>query len=70
MKGALDVRNGFGSSTFHGYSQIPTKPPLVYYYGNQSIDDNIKLYKKYVSRLALAVTSRMEEDLEGLKSLP
>jgi polyribonucleotide 5'-hydroxyl-kinase len=61
----LDVEEGFGSSSIHGQSQIPTKTPLVYYYGHQSPVDNLMLYKKYVSRLALAVTSRLDEDNEG-----
>jgi len=62
----LDVEEGFGSSAIHGYSQIPTRNPLVYYYGNQSPAENLKLYRKYVSRLALAVTSRLEEDVQGI----
>lgn len=44
---------------------MPTKTPLVYYYAHQSPLENVKLYKKYVSRIALAVTSRLEEDTEG-----
>ena len=61
----LDVEEGFGSSTIHGQSQIPTKTPLAYYFGNQLPNENLKLYRKYISRLALAVTSRMEEDIQG-----
>jgi polyribonucleotide 5'-hydroxyl-kinase len=68
MQTTLDVEEGLGSSAIHGYSQIPTRNPLVYYYGNQSPTENLKLYKKYVSRLALAVTSRLEEDVLGNKS--
>lgn len=65
MSNPLDVEEGFGSSTIHGYSQLPTKTPLVYYYGHQSPGENVMLYRKYVSRLALAVTSRLEEDIQG-----
>jgi polyribonucleotide 5'-hydroxyl-kinase len=65
----LDVEEGFGSSTIQGYAQIPTKVPLVYYYGHQSPVENLTLYKKLVSRLALAVTSRLDEDLEGISYL-
>jgi polyribonucleotide 5'-hydroxyl-kinase len=61
----LDVEEGFGSSTIQGYAQIPTKVPLVYYYGHQSPMENLTLYKKLVSRLALAVTSRLDEDSDG-----
>jgi polyribonucleotide 5'-hydroxyl-kinase len=66
MQSTLDVEEGFGSSAIHGYSQFPTRSPLVYYYGHQSPAENLRLYKKYVSRLALAVTSRLAEDTRGL----
>lgn len=62
----LDVEEGFGSSTVHGQASIPTKSPLVYYFGNQSPNENLKLYRKYISRLSLAVTSRMEDDSQGI----
>jgi len=68
MQGIMDPEEGFGSSNIHGYSQIPTKLPLAYYYGYQSPTDNPTLYRKYVSRLALAVTSRLDEDVEGAYS--
>jgi polyribonucleotide 5'-hydroxyl-kinase len=64
----LDVEEGFGSSAIHGYSQIPTRNPLAYYYAHQSPAENLKLYKKYVSRLALAVTSRLADDVQGSTS--
>jgi len=40
--------------------------PLVYYYGLPSPEDNTKLYKPVVTRLALAATSRWKDD-EGLR---
>jgi polyribonucleotide 5'-hydroxyl-kinase len=61
----LDVEEGFGSSAIHGHSLVPTKIPLAYFYGSQSPGDNGALYRKLMSRLALAVTSRLEENVEG-----
>lgn len=65
MSNPLDVEEGFGSSTIHGHSQLPSKAPLVYYYGHQSPAENLILYRKYVSRLALAVTSRLDDEIQG-----
>ena len=65
MSNPLDVEEGFGSSTIHGHSQLPTKAPLVYYYGHQSPAENLILYRKFVARLALAVTSRLDDELQG-----
>lgn len=58
----LDVEEHFGSSPTSGPSLVPVKLPLVYFYGLETPDKNIKLYKKIVSRIALAVNSRLEED--------
>jgi len=70
MSGTLDVEEGYGSSAIHGQSQISTKTPLVYYFGHQSPTENLPLYRKYMSRLALAVTSKMDDDNPGLFSTP
>lgn len=58
----LDVEEHFGSSPTSGPSTVPVKLPLVYYYGLESPEKNAKLYKKLLSRLALAVKSRLSED--------
>lgn len=58
----VDVEDGWGSSPTSGPSPVPVKLPLVYYYGLPSPEDNPKLYKPVVTRLALASTSRMAED--------
>ena len=58
----LDVEDGWGSSPFSGPSAVPVKMPLVYHYGTQNPEDNTKLFKPLVTRLALAVTSRMEDE--------
>jgi polyribonucleotide 5'-hydroxyl-kinase len=69
ISSTLDVEEGYGSSAIHGQSQIPTKTPLVYYYGHQSPIENLALYRKYMSRLALAVTAKMDDDTPGIVSI-
>lgn len=62
MSSILDVEEGWGSSPTSGPSPVPVKLPLVYHYGLPSPEDNPKLYKPVVTRLALATTSRMADD--------
>ncbi|KAF2188353.1 Clp1-domain-containing protein [Zopfia rhizophila CBS 207.26] len=57
----VDVEEGWGSSPISGPSPIPVKMPLVYHYGLGSPEDG-KIFKPLVTRMALAVTSRLEED--------
>lgn len=57
----LDVEDGWGSSPISGPSPIPVKMPLVYHYGLGCPEEG-KLFKPLVTRMALAVTSRLEED--------
>lgn len=61
----IDVEEGWGSSPTNGPSQIPVKMPLVYYYGQASPEDHVEIYKPVVTRLALAVMSRLQEDREA-----
>lgn len=58
----IDVEEGWGSSPTSGPSPVPVKLPLVYYYGLPSPEDNPKLFKPVVTRMALAATSRLSED--------
>jgi polyribonucleotide 5'-hydroxyl-kinase len=58
----LDVEEGWGSSPISGPSAVPVKMPLCYQYGCPTAEENPKLYKALITRLALAVTSRLEED--------
>lgn len=58
----LDVEDGWGSSPTTGPSGVPVKLPLVYYFGLEHPEQNTKLYKKVISRMALAVNSRLQED--------
>ncbi|KAJ4985835.1 pre-mRNA cleavage complex II protein clp1 [Stagonosporopsis vannaccii] len=58
----VDIEEGWGSSPISGPSPIPVKMPLVYHYGLQDTEEG-KLFKPLVTRMALAVTSRLEEDI-------
>jgi len=62
----MDVEEGFGTSPTSGPSLVPVKLPLVYYYGFESPEASPRLYKKLVSRMALAVMSRLSEDRDGI----
>ncbi|EKG16722.1 Pre-mRNA cleavage complex II Clp1 [Macrophomina phaseolina MS6] len=64
----LDVEEGWGSSPINGPSPVPVKFPLVYHFGLGSPEDNPKMFRGLVTRLALAVTSRLGEDDEARKS--
>lgn len=57
----VDIEDGWGSSPISGPSPIPVKMPLVYHYGLKDAEEG-KLFRPLVTRMALAVTSRLEED--------
>ncbi|GAO52384.1 mRNA cleavage and polyadenylation specificity factor complex subunit [Saitoella complicata NRRL Y-17804] len=58
----LDVTSGWGTSPTSGPGHIPAKVPLTYYYGYDNIEENPKMYKTVLSRLALAISSKMADD--------
>jgi polyribonucleotide 5'-hydroxyl-kinase len=60
----VDVEEGWGSSPISGPSALPVKMPLAYHFGCSTAEANPKLYKALVTRLALAVTGRMDDDEE------
>jgi polyribonucleotide 5'-hydroxyl-kinase len=61
----IDIEVGWGSSPTSGPSQVPVKLPLVYFYGLENAEeDEGKVFKPIVSRMALAVTGRLAEDKE------
>jgi polyribonucleotide 5'-hydroxyl-kinase len=64
----VDVEEGWGSSPISGPSAMPVKMPLCYHFGCQDPEENAKLFKPLVTRLALATTSRLEEDPEARSS--
>ena len=57
----LDIEDGWGSSPISGPSPVPVKMPLVYHYGLKDAEEG-KVFRPLVTRMALAVTSRLEED--------
>ncbi|KAF2755377.1 mRNA cleavage and polyadenylation factor IA/II complex [Pseudovirgaria hyperparasitica] len=58
----LDVEEGWGSSPISGPSPVPVKMPLVYHLGLASPDDAGTIFRPLITRMALAVTSRLTED--------
>ena len=60
----LDVEEGWGNSPMSGPSSVPVKMPLVYWLGVGSPEEGVKIFKPQVTRMALAVTGRLEEDPE------
>jgi polyribonucleotide 5'-hydroxyl-kinase len=58
----VDIEEGWGSSPISGPSPIPVKMPLVYHYGLKDTEEG-RVFKPLVTRMALAVTSRLEEDI-------
>ncbi|KAI1081584.1 Clp1-domain-containing protein [Whalleya microplaca] len=58
----MDVTTDWGSIPSSGPSAVPVKLPLVYYYGLARPDDNARLFRRLLSRLAVAATSRLAED--------
>lgn len=68
VSSVIDVEEGWGSSPTSGPSSVPVKLPLVYFFGLKSPEEDPKLFKPVCSRLALAVTGRLAEDEEVLKS--
>ncbi|KAG9965194.1 mRNA cleavage and polyadenylation factor IA/II complex, partial [Aureobasidium melanogenum] len=68
MGSMLDVEDGWGSSPVSGPTGVPVKTPLVYHFPFASPEDNTRMFKPLVTRAALAVTSRLEEDDEAKQS--
>ncbi|KAL8657342.1 MAG: hypothetical protein Q9226_002016 [Calogaya cf. arnoldii] len=58
----IDVEEGWGSSPVNGPSPIPVKLPLVYYYGQANADSGDRIYKPIVTRLSVAVLSKLQDD--------
>ncbi|KAF1969661.1 Clp1-domain-containing protein [Bimuria novae-zelandiae CBS 107.79] len=57
----IDIEEGWGSSPMSGPSPVPVKMPLVYHYGLKDPEEG-RVFRPLVTRMALAVTSRLEED--------
>lgn len=60
---------GWGTSPIGGPSPTPVKTPLVYHYGvSAAAEERPELFRPVTTRLALAATSRFEEDSEVKRS--
>lgn len=62
MSSMMDVEDGWGSSPISGPTATPVKTPLIYHFPFASPEENAAVFKPLVTRAALAVTSRLEED--------
>jgi len=60
--------SGWGASPIGGPSPTPVKTPLVYHYGFAGAEERPEIFKPVATRLALAATSRFEEDPEVKRS--
>lgn len=58
----IDITTDWGSTPSSGPSAIPVKLPLAYHYGLEQPEQNMRLYKRLLGRLAVATTSRLSED--------
>lgn len=54
--------NGWGTSPVQGGDVLQSKMPIVYHYGCERVEELPEVFKPIASRLALAVTSRFEDD--------
>ena len=61
----IDVEEGWGSSPTNGPSPVPVKLPLVYYLGLSNPEDRTSVYKPIMTRLALSVMNRLQDDSEA-----
>lgn len=66
----MDIENAasgtWGSTPIGGPSPTPVKNPLIYHFGYAAPEERPDVFKALASRLALAATSRFEDD-EGVR---
>ena len=61
----IDVEEGWGSSPTNGPTPVPVKLPLVYYLGLANPEDKTSVYKPIITRLALSVMNRLQDDKDA-----
>ena len=61
----IDIEEGWGSSPTNGPTPVPVKLPLVYYLGLANPEDKTSVYKPIMTRLALSVMNKLQEDTEA-----
>lgn len=58
----LDIENGYGIAPISGATMTPVKTPLVYHCPYSGPAEKPNVYKALLTRAALSVTNRLEED--------
>ncbi|KAI2602222.1 Clp1-domain-containing protein [Hypoxylon sp. NC1633] len=58
----IDITTDWGSTPSSGPSAVPVKLPLAFHFGLGQPEDNRRLYRALLGRLAVAVTTRLVED--------
>lgn len=61
----IDVEQGWGSSPTSGPAPVPVKLPLAYYYGMANPEECTQVFNPLVTRLALSVIGRLQDDPEA-----
>ena len=56
--------DGWGSTPTSGPSSVPVKLPLLFFYGQQSPEEDPDFYRELLSSLAGSVSGRLSEDVE------
>ncbi|KAK5121842.1 hypothetical protein LTR85_004717 [Meristemomyces frigidus] len=64
----LDVENGYGITPISGPTVSPVQTPLTYSYPYASSADKPTVYKALLTRMALSVTNKLEEDASAKRS--
>lgn len=54
--------DGWGSTPTSGPSSVPVKLPLVFYYGQESPEEDPDFYRELMSKMAGSVSGRLNED--------
>lgn len=58
----VDVETGYGISSHSGPTIMPVKTPLIYSFPYATPSDRPEMYKAIITRMALSVTNKLEED--------
>jgi polyribonucleotide 5'-hydroxyl-kinase len=64
----LEIESGYGISGISGPTITPVKTPLIYHYPYSSPSERPDVYKTVVTRAALIVSNKLEEDAEAKRS--
>jgi polyribonucleotide 5'-hydroxyl-kinase len=64
----MDVETGFGIGPVSGPTSTPVRTPLLYQYPFASPSEKPEMYKSIITRMALSVMNRFEEDSVVKKS--